>query len=81
LDPNVERSEGTPVWEKLDSRKRRMFFTNLKPGAKRGDGRDMLGKMRMWMEGVDELRESTCGVVKGLMGRLQMSGGEAIKIG
>jgi carboxylesterase type B len=81
LDPNVERSEGTPVWEKLDSRKRRMFFTNLKSGAKRGDGRDMLGKMRMWMEGVDELRESTCGVVKGLMGRLQMSGGEAIKIG
>jgi carboxylesterase type B len=80
FDPNVERSNDTPEWEKLDSRKRRMFFTNLKEGAKRGDGRDMLGKMRMWMAGVDEGREKACGVVEGLMGRLQMRGVEALKL-
>jgi carboxylesterase type B len=80
LDPNVERSSDTPEWERLDNRKRRMFFTNLKEGAKRGDGRDMLGKMRMWMESVDDQREKGCGVVKGLMERLQMSGVEALKI-
>jgi hypothetical protein len=80
LDPNVERSVDTPEWEKLDSRKRRMFFTNLKEGAKRGDGRDRLGKMRMWMAGVDEGREKACGVIEGLMGRLQMRGVEALKL-
>jgi hypothetical protein len=32
------------------------------------------------MERVDGKRESECGVVKGLMGRLQMSGVEALKI-
>ncbi|EAT78182.2 hypothetical protein SNOG_14311 [Parastagonospora nodorum SN15] len=80
LDPNVERSAGTPEWEKLDDRKRRMFFTNIKEGGKRGDGKDMLGKMRMWMEDVDQDREKSCNVVKGLMGRLQMTGVEALKI-
>jgi carboxylesterase type B len=80
LDPNVERSAGTPEWEKLDGRKRRLFFTNLKEGAKRGDGRDVLGKMRMWMQGRDEKRERECGVVEGLMERLQMRGVEALKI-
>jgi carboxylesterase type B len=80
LDPNVERSNDTPEWEKLDSRKRRMFFTNLKEGAKRGDGRDMLGKMRMWMAGVDAGREKACGVVEGLMGRLQMRGVPALDL-
>jgi carboxylesterase type B len=80
LNPNVERSAGTPEWENLDSRKRRMFFTNLKEGAKRGDGKDMLGKMRMWMQGVDGEREKECNVVKGLMERLQMSGVEALKL-
>ncbi|KAH8730773.1 Alpha/Beta hydrolase protein [Phaeosphaeriaceae sp. PMI808] len=80
LDPNVERGAGTPAWEPLDARKRRMFFTNIKEGGKRGDGTGMLGKMRMWMEGVDEGRERGCAVVKGLMGRLQMSGVEALKI-
>ena len=80
LDPNVERSAGTPEWEKLDDRKRRMFFTNIKEGGKRGDGRDMLGEMRMWMEDVDQDREKSCNVVKGLMGRLQMSGVEALNI-
>jgi carboxylesterase type B len=80
LDPNVERTSGTPEWEKLDDRKRRMFFTNIKEGGKRGDGTNMLGKMRMWMQGVDEKREQSCGVVKSLMERLQMSGVEALKI-
>lgn len=80
LDPNMERSAGTPEWEKLDGRKRRMFFTNIKEGGKRGDGKNMLGKMRMWMQGVDEQREKECNVVKGLMGRLQMSGVEALKL-
>jgi carboxylesterase type B len=80
LDPNMERSDGTPEWEKLDSRKRRLFFTNIKEGGKRGDSKNMLGKMRMWMADVDQERERQCGVVKGLMGRLQMSGVEALKI-
>jgi carboxylesterase type B len=80
LDPNAERSEGTPEWEKLDGRKRRMFFTNLKEGAKRGDKVSALGGMRMWMENVDQKREGECAVVKGLMGRLQMSGVKALEI-
>ncbi|KAF2830582.1 alpha/beta-hydrolase [Ophiobolus disseminans] len=80
LDPNVERGASTPEWERLDERKRRMFFTNIKEGGKRGDGTNMLGKMRMWMEGRDAKREQECVVVEGLMGRLQMKGVEALKI-
>lgn len=80
LDPNTERGVDTPVWEKLDERKRRMFFTNIKEGGKRGDGTNMLGKMRMWMEEKDDRREGECEVVEGLMGRLQMKDVEALKI-
>jgi carboxylesterase type B len=80
LDPNAERGSGTPEWEKLDQRKRRLFFTNIKEGGKRGDGTNMLGPMRMWMADKDEARDGRCEVVKGLMGRLQMSGVEALKM-
>jgi carboxylesterase type B len=80
LDPNVEKGAATPTWERLDERKRRMFFTNIKEGGKRGDGTDMLGKMRMWMAARDEQREAKCGAIRGLMGRLQMEGGEAVKV-
>jgi carboxylesterase type B len=80
LDPNLESSDGMPEWEKLDDRKRRMFFTNIKEGGKRGDGTNMLGPVRMWMAGRDDSREKDCGVVDGLMERLQMRGVEALKI-
>jgi carboxylesterase type B len=80
LDPNVEKGAATPTWERLDERKQRMFFTNIKEGGKRGDGTDMLGKMRMWMAKKDEQREAKCGAIRGLMGRLQMEGGEAVKV-
>lgn len=80
LDPNAERTEGTPKWERLDSSGRRMFFTNIKEGGKRGDGTDMLGPMRMWMDGKDQKRESSCGVVRSMLRRLQMEGVEALKL-
>ncbi|KAF1845147.1 alpha/beta-hydrolase [Cucurbitaria berberidis CBS 394.84] len=81
LDPNAERTKGSAVWEKLDERKRRMFFTNIKEGGKHGDGEDMLGKTRTWMEKVDEGREHRCGtVIGGMLERLQMKGVEALKL-
>lgn len=80
LDPNVERTKGTTKWERLDERGRRLFFTNLKEGATRGDGEEKLGGMRIAMRGRDEQREGKCALVRGLMGRLQMEGGEAVKL-
>ncbi|KAL5118866.1 hypothetical protein ACEQ8H_003189 [Pleosporales sp. CAS-2024a] len=80
LDPNVERSAGTPEWEKVDGRTRRMFFTNLNEGVSRGHGMNGLGKMRMWMQDKDEQREGECRVVEGLMERLQMRGVKALEM-
>ncbi|KAF1941300.1 alpha/beta-hydrolase [Clathrospora elynae] len=86
LDPNKEPSsiprEGVklPKWESLDSTGRRMFFTNIKEGGKRGDGTDMLGKMRTEMRGRDGQREASCGVVRAMFRRLQMEGVEAITV-
>ncbi|OAL53907.1 alpha/beta-hydrolase [Pyrenochaeta sp. DS3sAY3a] len=81
FDPNVDRTPGTAVWEKLDGRKRRMFFTNIKEGGKWGDGENMLGKIRTWMKEVDDKREYRCGeVVGGLLERLQMRGVKALSL-
>lgn len=80
LDPNMERSEGTAKWEKLDGTGRRLYFTNLKEGAKRGDDKNMLGPMRIDMRGRDAAREGNCGIIRGLMGRLQMEGVEALTL-
>jgi hypothetical protein len=40
----------------------------------------MLGKMRMWMAGMDDSREKNCGVIRGLMKRLQMESVEALTL-
>ncbi|KAF1833700.1 alpha/beta-hydrolase [Decorospora gaudefroyi] len=86
LDPNREPStiprEGVKVakWEPLDSTGRRMFFTNIKEGGHRGDGTNMLGKMRTEMRLRDDDRERKCGVIRGMMRRLQMEGVEALNL-
>jgi carboxylesterase type B len=80
LDPNAEKGKDTPTWDRLDDKKRRMFFTNIKEGGKRGDKPDMLGPTRQWMEKKDEKREATCDVVRGLMKRLQMEDVEALAL-
>ncbi|KAF2130343.1 lipase 1 precursor [Dothidotthia symphoricarpi CBS 119687] len=80
LDPNVERTKGIAKWDALDESGRRLFFTNLKEGAKRGDGTNMLGPMRVDMRARDQARARSCEVVRGLMGRLQMERGEAVRL-
>lgn len=80
LDPNVERTKDAPVWQRLDGEGKRMFFTNLKEGAKRGDGTNMLGKMRLLVKGRDDAREKSCSVVRGMLRRLQMEGVEALTV-
>ena len=79
LDPNVDRRNDEPEWERLDKDGKRMFFTNIKEGGKRGDGTDMLGPVRMLVKQKDAERERTCGVVRGMLRRLQMEGVEALK--
>ncbi|RMZ67661.1 cholinesterase precursor [Pyrenophora seminiperda CCB06] len=88
LDPNREhetipreKAAKLAKWLPLDSSGRRMFFTNIKEGGHRGDGVDMLGPVRTQMRGRDEGREGRCAVVKGLFGRLQFEGVEAVKVG
>ncbi|CBX91652.1 hypothetical protein LEMA_P071600.1 [Plenodomus lingam JN3] len=81
LDPNVDRGTGRPVWERLDREQgKRLFFTNIKEGGKRGDGEDMLGEVRMAVRGRDEAREKRCAVLRGMFRRLQMEGVEALEI-
>jgi len=80
LDPNIEREKGAPVWPRLDRETgSRLFFTNVKKGGKRGDGTDMLGPMRLLPKERDAEREARCGVVRGMLRRLQMEGVEALK--
>ena len=79
LDPNTDRTKGAAKWERLDDRGRRLFFTNIKEGGKWGDGENMLGPTRIWMQDRDEARERRCGgIIRGLMGRLQMKGVDAL---
>jgi carboxylesterase type B len=86
LDPNREHStiprEGVKIakWEPLDSTGRRMFFTNIKEGGHRGDGTDMLEKMRTEMRTRDDGREKNCGIIRGMFKRLQFESVEALKL-
>jgi carboxylesterase type B len=86
LDPNREhkviprKDVSIAKWEPLDSSGRRMFFTNIKEGGHRGDGKDMLGKMRTEMRPRDQERERTCQVIRGMFRRLQFEGVDAVKV-
>jgi carboxylesterase type B len=86
FDPNREhaviprKDVKIAKWEPLDSTGRRMFFTNIKEGGQRGDGQNMLGKMRTEMRGRDDERERKCRVIRGMFRRLQFEGVEALKL-
>jgi len=86
LDPNREheviprKDVKIAKWEPLDSTGRRMFFTNIKEGGHRGDGTNMLGKVRTEMRPRDGDRERNCGVIRGMFRRLQFDGVEAVKL-
>jgi carboxylesterase type B len=92
LDPNrehqviprkdVKTGEDVKIakWEPLDNTGRRMFFTNIKEGGHRGDGTNMLGKMRTEMRSRDDEREKNCGVIRGMFRRLQFEGVPALKL-
>ncbi|CAN9422079.1 unnamed protein product [Alternaria alternata] len=86
LDPNREhqviprKDVKIAKWEPLDNTGRRMFFTNIKEGGHRGDGTNMLGKMRTEMRSRDNEREKNCGVIRGMFRRLQFEGVPALKL-
>jgi hypothetical protein len=57
-----------------------MFFTNIKEGGHRGDGTNMLDKMRTEMRGRDEDRERNCGIIRSMFMKLQFEGVPALKL-